>query len=217
MKLSIGIPCVNQTVPIQFFTSFLAMDKPDFTLLMPDIPSGMIAQRIATVRNSLVRQALYNDSTLLIMCDTDQIYPVDCITKLLSHDLDVVAVRVHRRYPPFEPIMNRGELTKYHHISDDECFSGDLIEVDSTGTGCICYNMQVFKSLSDPWFYRKDSPDKPVGEDVRLCSNLKDAGYKIYIDTSIEVGHLTTMVINRSFYELFKAVKGYEWNKPKEN
>jgi len=55
-----------------------------------------------------------------------------------------------------------------------------------------------------------------VGEDIRFCVDAKEAGFNIYIDTSIEVGHLTTTIINRPFYELYKKIKGYEW-KEKEN
>ena len=220
MNLNIGLPIVEERVDLQFFLSFLGLTARSFTLLVPVWASGRMAENIASARNSLVRQAFDNDATHLLMMDTDQIYPPDCIDKLISHDKDMASVRVHRRWPPFEVIMNRGEIGKYKHVSDKECFSGDLVEIDATGTACMLIKMEVFEALSDPWFYLKNgskSPHnrhgKPVGEDIRFCSDAKAAGFDIFVDTSIEVGHISKMVINRSFYEIYKAVKGYKWNK----
>jgi len=86
--------------------------------------------QLEIIRNNLVVQAINDRCTHLIMMDTDQVYPVDTVTKLMSHDKNAVGTSVHRRYPPFDNIMYRGKLGKYHHVPDDECFSGELVEVD---------------------------------------------------------------------------------------
>jgi hypothetical protein len=54
-----------------------------------------------------LKQALVKRCTHLLMMDTDQTYPQDTITKLLSHDVTVCGAVIHRRYPPFEPILYR--------------------------------------------------------------------------------------------------------------
>lgn len=211
-KLGIGFPLTDLTVYSSFMVSWTLMEKPAYTLLMPVAPGTL-----EVIRNNLVIQALREYCTHLLMMDTDQTYPIDVIQKLLSHEKDVVAVNVHRRYPPFDPILYRGELGNYHHVPDDECFSGKLIEIDATGCGCILYNTDVFLDIPHPWFevYRM-SDGRVVGEDIDFCSKIKDAGYKIFADTSIKVGHISTMEITRSFYELYKKVKGLEWRPPPE-
>jgi len=211
-KLGIGFPITDVKVYTSFFASWTVMEKPDFTLLMPNAPGPM-----EIIRNNLVVQALRENCTHLLMMDTDQNYPSDTIPKLLSHKKDVVAVSVHRRYPPFETILYRGEIGAYHHIPDEECFSGDLIEIDATGCGCILYNTDVFLDIPYPWFnvYRM-SDGKIVGEDIDFCSKMKSAGYKIYADTSIEVGHISHIEINREFYKVYKKIKGLEWRPPPE-
>ena len=209
-KLGIGFPLTDVKVYTSFLTSWTVMEKPDFTLLMPNNPGP-----IDVIRNNLVVQALREDCTQLLMMDTDQNYPYDTIPKLLSHEKDVVAVNVHRRYPPFDTILLRGELGKYHHIPDDECFSGELIEVDATGCGCILYNTDVFLDIPYPWFESYRMRDgRVVGEDIDFCSKIKAAGYNIYADTSISIGHISNIEITREFYMLYKKVKEFEWRPP---
>jgi len=209
-KLGIGFPLTDARVYAGFFTSWTLMHKPDFTLLMPMAPG-----HITAIRNNLVVQALEECCTHLLMMDTDQVYQIDTIPKLLSHEKDVVGVSVHRRYPPFDSIMYRGELGNYHHVPDEDCFSGKLIEVDATGCGCILCNTDVFFDIPYPWFKEyKRSDGRVVGEDIDFCSKLKASGHEIYIDTSIEIGHLTTMEVTRSFYKLYKKLKGFEWRPP---
>lgn len=207
MKLGIGIPHIDRQVDRDFFTSFTAMQKPQFTLYGPTLDVPAFAMDVAKVRNSLVMQALTDDCTHLIMLDTDQTYPQDAIINLLRHDLDIVGPIVHRRYPPFAPIMYRGDIGRYQYVADEEMYCGDLIEVDATGCGCLCFNMDVFKRIPAPWFVFEPTPDgQPVGEDIRFCSMARSAGFKIHIDTSIEVGHLARVSINRAFYTLLKKM-----------
>ena len=49
---------------------------------------------------------------------------------------------------------------------------------------------------------------KGVGEDVGFCSKLRCAGFNIYVDTSIEIDHMTIMGVNRDFYKLYGHVEG---------
>lgn len=205
--LAIGFPLVSETVPIQFFTSYAAMNKPDqYILLMPQFPHGPLNGTLAEARNSLVFQALQEGASHLLMMDTDQTYPVDTLSKLASHEVDICGVRVHRRWMPFEPIFMRGDQDCYTHVSDDEMFSGKLIEVDATGTGCLLFNMSVFDRIKDPWFKNDFYKGKPVGEDFYFCNKVRKEGVKIHIDTSIEVGHLATIEVNKWLYKICKQI-----------
>lgn len=212
MKLGIGFPLVDASVPVLFFTSFVCMDKgTEYSLFLPEFPHGPFTGDIAAARNSIVRQALLEGCTHLLMCDTDQVYPADTLSRLIAHDKDVVGVRVHRRWPPFDVILYRGEVGKYNHVPDEECFSGDLVEVDATGTGCLLFKMDVFDRIAEPWFKMEIRDDNPVGEDIYFCDKARKAGVRIFVDTSIEVGHLTTHTVGRGNYELFKRANKFQW------
>lgn len=205
--IAVGFPLVDDTVPVQFFTSFACMEKPDqYTLLVPQFPHGPWTGSLADARNSLVQQALDEGCSHLLMLDTDQIYPTDTLKKLLSHGKDVCGVRVHRRWMPFDPIFLRGDIGTYQSVPDDEMYSGDLIQVDATGTGCLLFDMDVFLKVNQPWFEFTMKNGKPVGEDIFFCSKARKEGVNIFIDTSIEVGHLTTMVVNKTLHQICKTM-----------
>jgi hypothetical protein len=124
---------------------------------------------------------------------------------LFSHGKPVVGAMIHRRYPPFAPLLYRGELGHYRYVPEHEMFSGQLVPVDATGCGCISYESDVFNAVERPWYelYHGEN-GKAVGEDIRLCSKLRSAGIEIYVDTSVCVDHITTFNINREFFKVYK-------------
>jgi len=202
-KLCIGFPCTWSHVPFPFFQSFIQMERPEFT------PIIACNGPVDGLRNKIVVDAINAGASHLIMMDIDQTYPVDAITKLLSHNLPVVGCLVHRRYPPFDPLIFKGDINTYQHIAEWE--EGELIEVDATGTGCLMFDMRVFHDLPPPWFRFRPNPDPErsgtVGEDFGCCSDLRKIGHKIFVDTSIKCGHLSTMEITEETHWLFKALK----------
>ena len=197
-KLGIGFPLSFHMVPSAFFMSFVAMEKPPFVLFRTG--NGPIDE----MRNSIVREALSSGCSHLMMCDTDQIYHPETVTKLLSHELPIVGCLVYRRYPPFDPLMLRGSLGKYETIDEWEPHS--LVEVDATGAGCLMFDMQVFRKMPAPWFRGRRFKGKPVGEDIGFCSDLRTAGHKIYVDTSVPAGHLSQVTITEPMWRVYREI-----------
>jgi hypothetical protein len=203
LNLSIGVPCSLPTIPVSFFYSFVYLERPDFTFIHAD--NGPID----TLRNDIVQTSQRVEATHLIMMDTDMIYHPKTITRLLSHRLPIVGALCFRRYPPFDSIMMRGDANGYLSVDDWE--DGELVEVDATGAGCIMYDMDVFRKMPFPWFkFRKDQNGIGIGEDIGFCQDLKAAGYRIFVDTSIPADHLTTMAVNRKTNLLWRSMKTKE-------
>ena len=207
-KLGIGLPLTDRKVYSQFLDSWVLLNKPaEFTFIRPVFPGPY-----AHLRNQIVEQALDHGCSHLLMMDTDQSYPENLIERLLSHKVDVVAAKVHRRYPPFDGIMYRGKIYEYVPVPDEEielAMKEDrLVEVDAIGTGCILYNTKVFFSLPYPWFQFTDAvgDKKPVGEDIGFCWKLRQGGYRIWVDVSLQVGHLTLFEVNWDWYKLYSAI-----------
>ena len=205
-KLGIGVPLNFPMIPSAFFDSFITMEKPDFIYLRSS------AGHIDDMRNNLVMEAIKTACTHIIMMDTDQVYDPKTITRLLGHRLPVVGCLVYRRYPPFDPLMLRGKINSYQTVTD--WTPGELVEVDATGTGCILFEMEVFKKVPGPWFMHRKTPDIGSGgivsEDIAFCSDLREAGIRIFIDTSVTAGHLTQMVVNEGTWKLFGKMKEAE-------
>jgi len=202
-RLGIGLPLSYQNVPSAFFDSFITMEKPAFVYIRSDKGT------IENMRNSIVQDAKESNCTHLLMCDTDQVYHPETITRLLAHDLDVVGCLVYRRYPPFDPLMLRGKINEYQTVKEWE--PNTLVEVDATGTGCLLFKMDVFRAMMPPWFrVRTAENGKHVGEDIGFCSDLRQAGYKIFVDTSVPAGHLSQMQITEGTWRLFGRLKDIE-------
>ena len=142
IRLGVGLPCTQSHFPAGFVDSFFLMNKPsDFAYIRP-----MGEGTIDSIRQELVDVAILNKCTHLIMMDTDQIYPTDTIDAMLKHaeaGLDFVAAKVHRRSPPYDPIMLRGEIDNYKSVPDTEWKDGGLVEVDATGFGCVIMNIEA--------------------------------------------------------------------------
>jgi hypothetical protein len=188
--------------------SFLGLLRPCKTVYIWPRGKGFLD----AIRNGLVEQAMTAGCTHLFMGDTDQVYPNDTLVRLLSHRLSVVAGKVHRGSPPYDPILYRGENYQYELVSDDEWRDGQLVEVDAIGCGAVLYDMRCFMDIPPPWFeFTRDDDGTPVGEDIAFCHKLRQAGYLIHVDCSVKVGHLRNNVITEESY--FAYNEGAEYLK----
>lgn len=205
-RLAVMVPLSFPLVHASFFHSFVLMEKPDFIYIHAD--NGPIH----ALRNNCIERALHEGCTHGIFMDTDQVYHPLTISRLLSHKLPVVGALVHRRYPPFDSLMLKlveiDEKTNgYESIDDWE--DDSLVEIDAMGGGCTLFDMEVFRNMPYPW-YRDDKPHEggpPIGEDIGLCQDLKAAGYRLFVDTSVPAGHLATMIVDRKTNLLYRAMK----------
>lgn len=221
IKLAIGIPLTDEMVYRHFFFSFVKViteymsglvkaGKPiSFDVLMPDFPC-----QIDAARNNIVNQALNIGCTHILFMDSDQIYSTDnMIEKMLAHDKPVLGARVHRRYPPFDPLLMEGEIGKLVQVKDDQIKNDDgsfkdEVKVDYTGTGCILYDMKIFNDMiPEKWFqFKTDEDGRPIGEDIWFCEKLKKLGVPVVVDASIDIKHLTLMAADWGTYKLFQKI-----------
>lgn len=209
MKLAICLPIADPKTDRGFFLTFESMKKPpNYNIFVPTISTGTFS----SVRNELVENAIEAGCTDIWMTDTDQIYPPDTLIKLVEHDLPIVCGKVHRRYPPFDPILYQKTKWKYKFVEtpDDQWMNGQLVEVAATGAACMLIRSEVFKSLEQPWFKSlKPTKRRPftVGEDIYFWLKVKEAGHRVFVDASIEIGHLSSLVINKNFYQLYRMAR----------
>jgi len=229
-KLGIGIPCNLPDVPRPFFDSYVMMDKPNFSYIPARGPS------IEFMRNAIIEKAQEVFVSHLLMMDIDHEFHPKTIPTLIENfigdtprdvyfidghrerviprelDPKIVGALCYRRYPPFEPLMNRGKLGEYWCVEDWN--DGELVEVEATGTGCLMYDMGIFDELSEPWFYSSSLNTNQtqwiIGEDIQLCHNARQKGFRIFVDTSVPNKHLSMMGIDHSAYILYKRIREYK-------
>lgn len=132
-------------------------------------------------REEIVKAAIKLNCTHLLFVDTDMVFQGDAVLRLLERNKDIIGVQYNTRKEPTMPtaFMKEGQ-------------TGDLQEAISVATGFMLIDLKVFKDIKEPWFFWKSDENGQVlmGEDYWFCDKAKEAGYKIYCDLSIPVGHI---------------------------
>lgn len=93
-----------------------------------------------------------------------------------------------------------------------------LLQVGATGAACLMVHREVFEKVAanqgtnGRWFYHEHLEDgDELGEDLSFCRRATDAGYPIFIHTSLRFGHTKPMVVTEDDYlGLLKQVEGKE-------
>lgn len=131
----------------------------------------------------------------IIWIDSDISWTVDDFMKLYNSQYDIVSGLYFNEEGV--PLFSNSEEEIYFDFSTIRNKAYPF-EIFAAGFGFISMKSGVFESLPRPWFetvfQRIENEDGremylPWGEDFSWCKKAKDAGYKIYLDPSILVGH----------------------------
>jgi hypothetical protein len=145
-------------------------------------------------RNNLVNMGKELGADYFLWLDSDMIFPTTTLTRLLSHNKDIVGCNYMKRSLPLKPTAYLDTTDWNTHLPLDT--TNDLVEVEAMGMGCVLTKSEVFTNLEKPYFkftYDVDTDDY-LGEDFNLFKELKEYNYKIYVDTNLskEIKHLGT-------------------------
>jgi hypothetical protein len=145
-------------------------------------------------RNNLVNMGKELGADYFLWLDSDMIFPTTTLTRLLSHNKDIVGCNYMKRSLPLKPTAYLDTTDWNTHLPLDN--TNDLVEVEAMGMGCVLTKSEVFTKLKKPYFkftYDVDTDDY-LGEDFNLFKELKEYNYKIYVDTTLskEIKHLGT-------------------------
>jgi len=157
-------------------------------------------------RNILVERFLEGDGEYFLMLDTDIVPGIDCVARLVEHELPVVSGMY------MQPDDHGGEPypCMYRAIEDWQTGvvstvrkypAGALIEVDSVGAGMLMVRRDVLGDIRQmtgkaaPWFQEVQVGDFLVGEDFTFCMRVKRAGYAVMVDTSVKAGHIKPCMV----------------------
>ena len=192
-----------------FFTRFALLQKGSF--ILADLSRNAI---ITNARNFAVNIGLEHKADYILFLDSDETFDDDLLVKLIHRSKDIVGGLIFRRKPPFDPCAYELKENKFYRPIPIEKETKGLLEVDAIGTGALLIKMDVFRKLPKPWFY---FTEKGFGEDLNFCRNAKEAGYKIYVDCDIEIGHIgDEIIIDRTVcldYQAAVRAKDEKWIK----
>jgi SAM-dependent methyltransferase len=204
MKILIGIPCYNQVSPETLedycrLAYYCGRRLPQHEFLI-GIKTKTEQYR---ARNAIVEGALQTGCDYLMFLDDDHVIDWEgtsgpnsryaMIDQLLAHfekdeKLGLVgAVYFHRGNQCRPVLMREGKDGAFYWLRDDE-ITGELQEVGVQGGGCMMLRMKAFDKIQSPWFEPESTAG--LGTDLQICKKMREAGYKVACDTSIQIGHV---------------------------
>jgi GT2 family glycosyltransferase len=159
---------------------------------------------VAVARNLLAEKSK-DIADYIMFIDDDVLLPANAIVKLISHEKDIITgLYFAKQEPHFPQIFTKSEKAKGRYDSVQEYKQDSLIEIDACGAGCLLIKAEVFKKLKRPYFqYIPKGENNPrKGEDFYFCEKAKEAGYKIFCDTSIICKHIGTKCISKDHWDV---------------
>ena len=151
---------------------------------------------IEQIRNLVVSKMEYFD--YLFFVDSDIVLPSDTLTKMLKHDKDIVSGVYIQRKPDVQVVElyqsnNRGGLM---NIPFEKIRNPQLYEIAGCGFGCVLIKAEVLRKIEYPHFRYTMADVDTIGEseDTYFCRKAREAGFKVWVDSSIICDHIGSRV-----------------------
>jgi len=195
-KVMICVPTSEMARRADFYDYLNALEKPEGTMM-----TSAHGASPARNRNIMIKAALEHGATHCMFIDDDMAFKPDLLSRLLTHDKDIVSGLYLMRNYPHLPVM-------FDEAFDDgKCrfnflrpgMTG-LQEVVNIGLGACLIKTDVFRNMAEPWITLGECEKDHWCDDIAFFNRARKAGYKMYVDTEIPCGHFLTAIIwpNRS-------------------
>lgn len=145
----------------------------------PTVRYGMSwGSMLGNLRHAMVKGALSNGATHVLMIDSDMRFPPDTLERLLAHDVDIVGANY---------VARGGQENTARYSDGSYVPSTDrtgLEPVHVVGCGVVLIAARVFRALDPPWFPTPwdEESEQHVSEDVWFCAQARKAGFQPYVD-----------------------------------
>ena len=132
-----------------------------------------------------VETALANKADKILFIDSDQTFSHDALQRLLESKKKIVgAASLTRKEPIRYTCKNKkGERIDFRQRKG-------LHEVHTNGFPLVLIDTEVFSKIDKPYFSVTYEDGQWTGEDESFCHAARKAGYKIWVDADVKVGHL---------------------------
>ncbi len=146
-------------------------------------------------REEAAKQVVAAGMDYLFMIDDDMICPDDLFEKLYRHDKDIVAPLAFTRNFPHKPVIYQ-TVEGFDPVMQKDYFlntqvrtypKNSLVECDAVGFGAVLIKAPVVSTVPAPRFMSTCG----TGEDIFFCYQAKKKGFRVFMDTSVKLGHLS--------------------------
>lgn len=191
-KLLIGYTTAEYGRRADFYDYLFLSDRPEGSLVLPAHgPSP------AKNRNILAEASLAMNRTHLLLVDDDNPFPKDAVMNIMKNaDKDIVTgVYLTRAYPHqplvFDEVDADGKAA-WSYLDEQ---SVGVKEKENCGLGFVLIKTDVFRKMEKPWFRLGEIDPEQWSDDVGFFNRARAAGFKIFVDYNVKIGHFGTMII----------------------
>lgn len=200
----ICVPTVGQMWTKSATAIFGGMEIPPHSVVSAVDGSRSIAQK----RNEGIRAALRVPSTQWVLFIDDDMTPEPAtLRRLWSTGKDVVGALYYQRLPPFAAAAgwvgalrpdgtHRKRFREY--FVDPGDVQGQMMRVDWVGAGLLLVRRRVLEAMGEPWFKHPEE-DPGLREDMYFSARVREAGFEIWVDTSLQPGHMASFPMSHEF------------------
>ncbi len=150
----------------------------------------------ALLRTDVVNKALSLNVKWILFIDTDVFLPFDAVSRLMSHEVDIVCGVYWMKTNPPQPVV-------FDKLGNGPIWNikpqNKLLEISGSGLGCCLIKTTVFEKFKEKgilffdqdWTATKNEKNIRVklGEDHWFFDKARELGFKIWCDTNINCDH----------------------------
>lgn len=137
------------------------------------------------------------DYDYILMVDSDMIFTYQDMMNLIDQEKDIISgiarigdgLHWNASRWDIHGLLNTGLLPFY----TDEDLPKETFETDVVGTAFMVIKRGVFEKIAYPWFvahrYNLNGCTIESGEDIGFCFKARDAGFKVWVDPRVKIGH----------------------------
>ena len=188
----------------------------DYSFLGPgeNVNRLIVQGHVLTLQRNECIQRMQGD--WIIFIDDDMAWQPDAIRRLVeaqkAWDADMVGALCFQRGDPFQPTLYMRERpTDGNYVFMEDWPEDTMVEVDATGMAFVLITKRLLEQIAGefpsfeervgrrpPAYFRWD--ERGFGEDLTFCQDAKRAGARIFVDTSIKIGHISEMMVTEGTF-----------------
>ncbi len=197
-RVFVGVPCVGWMHTL----AVLAQRQ----LVLPPASQWFFDESWSTIaekRNHIIEEFLRSECEYLFSLDSDMTPRPDSVRRLLEHQKDIVGALYCTRFPSFPVTAGRRTSPDGRgHIDGGLGWpispGQGLQRVDAAGIGAMLIGRRVLQTLEPPWCEWPQPMGGTLDDSIAFCDKARTAGFELWTDSDLEVGHLITWPVTPS-------------------